>query len=70
MLVILYTSLAMYVYSWNQMLHLNYIIWCYYARYSLYNDIITIELCIVYFVNLNCIMLLNETCYVDNDELG
>jgi len=49
---------------------LNYIIWCYYARYSLYNDIITIELCIVYFVNLNCIMLLNETCYVDNDELG
>jgi hypothetical protein len=23
-----------------------------------------------YFVNLNCIMLLNKTCYVDDDKLG
>jgi hypothetical protein len=37
--VILSTYLTMHIYSWNRILHLNYIIWCYYARYSLYDDI-------------------------------
>ena len=61
----------MHVYSCNLILHFNFIIWYYYASYSLCNDNMKqLNYALFSFMKFNFVILLNKIYCVDDDEFA